>query len=168
MRLQRKFKAQGDDVKRMHKTIADLTSANAKLKGVVERSGKEVGAYKQENGGLKKELSEERKKRNQGEKEHRGREIRLARAMEECDKFKMTLREATDETKGMGGEFRKDKEKLINQVRSLERQRGELLTAFKKQCKLIEVLKRMKVHTEAAKLLEFTEEEFVKVLDWGN
>jgi len=34
--------------------------------------------------------------------------------------------------------------------------------------KLIDVLKRQKVHVEAAKLLEFTEEEFVKVLEWGN
>jgi hypothetical protein len=93
---------------------------------------------------------------------------RLSRALEECDKFKKTLQDATDETKGMGTDYRKDKEKLKSQVRALERQRGELLTAFKKQCKLIEVLKRQKVHTEAAKLLEFTEEEFVKVLDWGN
>ena len=73
----------------------------------------------------------------------------------------------------------------------LERQRGELLAAFKKQGRLVEILKRQKVrsgegverrgglsiythmpssqvHTEAVKLLEFTEEEFVKVLDWGN
>ena len=57
---------------------------------------------------------------------------------------------------------------LHQQVRSLERQRGELLTAFKKQMRLIDVLKRQKVHVEAAKLLEFTEEEFVKVLEWGN
>jgi len=34
--------------------------------------------------------------------------------------------------------------------------------------KLIEVLKRMKMHIEGAKLLAFTEDEFVKVLQMGD
>jgi hypothetical protein len=169
---------------------------------------------KRENAKLKKELAAAKKLNSQAEKEHKGREVRLARALEECDKFKAVLKEATQETKATGGDFRKEKvrvvrgakkrglargakrrsaasstatrfarrhlhrsnvtvafssqEKLQQQVRSLERQRGELLTAFKKQMKLIDVLKRQKVHVEAAKLLEFTEEEFVKVLEWGN
>ena len=74
--LQKKFKAQSEDSKRMHKNIADLTSSNAKLKGEVERSGKDAEAYKREVSSLKKELNQERKEKQQGEKEHRAREIR--------------------------------------------------------------------------------------------
>lgn len=48
----------------------------------------------------------------------------------------------------------------------LERQKADLIAAFKKQLRLIDVLKRQKAHLEAAKLLSFTEEEFVKALDW--
>ena len=39
-----------------------------------------------------------------------------------------------------------------------------MIVAFKKQLKLIDILKRQKIHLEAAKLLSFTEEEFVKVI----
>ena len=56
-------------------------------------------------------------------------------------------------------------EKLAGERRRLERQRNELLTAFKKQMKLIDILKRQKMHIESAKLLHFTEQEFSKALD---
>ena len=56
---------------------------------------------------------------------------------------------------------------LEARIRDLEKQRGDILNAFRKQIKLIDILKRQKIHLEAARLLTFTEEEFMKTLEWG-
>jgi hypothetical protein len=49
----------------------------------------------------------------------------------------------------------------------LTAQKKELMAAFKKQLKLIDILKRQKLHIEAARVLQFSEDEFVKTMDWG-
>ena len=72
----------------------------------------------------------------------------------------------TDQAKNEGS--RRDVDKLAEENRRLEKQRNELLQAFKKQMKLIDVLKRQKMHIESAKLLAFTEDEFVKTLELGD
>lgn len=72
----------------------------------------------------------------------------------------------TESAKNEG--IRRDLDKLTDENRRLEKQRNELLQAFKKQMKLIDVLKRQKMHIESAKLLAFTEDEFVKTLELGD
>ena len=68
---------------------------------------------------------------------------------------------------GKNDSTRREMEKLVQDNRKLERERNELLQAFKKQMKLIDVIKRQKMHIESAKLLAFTEDEFVQTLELG-
>jgi hypothetical protein len=40
------------------------------------------------------------------------------------------------------------------------------MAAFQKQSQLVDVLRRQRLHIEAAKMLGFCEDEFVKALEW--
>ncbi len=92
----------------------------------------------------------------------------MNRAIEELEKYKTQLKEAKVTELSKSDNLKKDMDRMIEENRKLERQRNELMQAFKKQMKLIDVLKRQKMHVEAAKLLAFTEDEFVKTLELGD
>lgn len=94
--------------------------------------------------------------------------MKLNRAIEELEKYKSQLKDAKVTELSKSDNLRKDMDRIIEENRKLERQRNELMQAFKKQMKLIDVLKRQKMHIEAAKLLAFTEDEFVKTLELGD
>ena len=69
--------------------------------------------------------------------------------------------------KGGASDDRAKIDELRSKNKQLEKQKEELVEGMKLQMKLIDVLKRQKVHLEASRLLSFTEEEFVKTLDWN-
>ena len=90
---------------------------------------------------------------------------RINRLQEEVDKVKINYKQQKGMVDDRNDDIKKQYDKVIQENRKLERQRNELLQAFKKQLKLIDVLKRQKTHLEAGKMLNFTEEEFIKALD---
>ena len=47
-----------------------------------------------------------------------------------------------------------------------KRLNSEYKSVIQKQSKLIEILRNKCTHLEAARVLEFTEEEFLRALDW--
>ena len=95
----------------------------------------------------------------------RSRDVRLNRALEEVDKYRHMLAEARDAGKGGDASVRRERDELRGEARRLERQKTELVAAFKKQMKLVDVLKKQKIHLEAARAVQFTEEEFMRVLE---
>uniref|UniRef100_A0A2D4GZ64 Testis expressed 9 n=1 Tax=Micrurus corallinus TaxID=54390 RepID=A0A2D4GZ64_MICCO len=95
-------------------------------------------------------------------------DIRLNRALEEAEKYKMELNKLKQSNKDVVNQEHKKLEELKIENKRLEKQKEELVAGFKKQLKLIDILKRQKMHIESAKMLSFTEEEFMKALEWGN
>nr|CAH8823589.1 unnamed protein product [Trichobilharzia regenti] len=91
---------------------------------------------------------------------------RLNRATEECDRYKAELEKVRSSTRENVDSLRHNVDNLMTENKRLERQKTELIGAFKKQMKLIDVLRRQKMLIEASKCLQITEEEFLKALDW--
>ncbi|GAQ91967.1 hypothetical protein KFL_008930030 [Klebsormidium nitens] len=114
---------------------------------------------------LSKELDRVSRGNQKTEAEVRAREVRLNRALEEVEKYKRALQENRSNEKEGTDVARKDFDKAVMEKKKLERQKAELIAAFKKQLKLIDVLKRQKIHLEAARMLTFTEEEFMRTID---
>ena len=100
------------------------------------------------------------KAKKQIEAERNQREVRLNRALEEIEKYKITIKESniTDKDQLMNQQMKKENEKLSNELKKIEKHKNELLNVVKKQMKLIDVLKRQKIHLEASRKLSFTEE----------
>jgi chromosome segregation ATPase len=87
-------------------------------------------------------------------------DVRLQRAINEIEALRSQLT-----TPQVGGPEPVELSRLRNENKKLESQRLELIQCIRKQNRLIDVLKRQKMHLEAAKLLQITEEEFVKTLE---
>lgn len=95
-------------------------------------------------------------------------EKRMYRTNEELENLKNTLSAYKDSEREMKDSTRLDKEIQEKQIKSLKKQRSDLLEAYKKQLYLIDNLRRQNICLEQAKLLKFGEKELSKVLDWNN
>jgi hypothetical protein len=153
---------------RLKKAQQSLVLQMDKQKQLVEELRHKNDRLEAQLSSLKKELDGKERVHKQLISTQSTTDVRLNRALEEVEKYKVLLQQAKAETKEFGDQEKRKMEKLLNDNKKLEKQKSELITAFKKQQKMIDILKRQKMHLEAAKVLSFTEEEFVKALDWGS
>ncbi|XP_016284060.2 testis-expressed protein 9 [Monodelphis domestica] len=153
---------------RMERTINIQQSQIEKYKMLSEELNKKCDGLQQQLTAVEKELDNRRKLQKQASSSQSAIEVRLNRALEDVEKYKLELSKLKQSNKDLANEEHKKIEELKAENKKLEKQKGELMSGFKKQMKLIDILKRQKMHIEAAKMLSFSEEEFMKALEWGN
>jgi len=149
------------------KSAESAQAAVAKHKHAAEDAARKYQNEQAQNKLLRKELEVIKRSQKQSDGRYSALEVRLRRAQEDADNAKDELRRTRDSRGGSSGSSRGQVEALEASNKVLATQRRGLLTAFKKQLKLIDILKRQKLHIEAARVLQFSEDEFVKAMDWG-
>ena len=166
--LMTKLKEAEDERNRLSRTNAAQQHQMDKYRKLSDDAKVKADALETQLSATQKELDQLKRAQKKQESSQSATEVRLNRALEEIEKLKSQLHKAKTEGKESSAGEKKKVDQLLAENKRLEKQKSELLTGFKKQLKLIEVLKRQRMHIEAAKMLQFSEEEFVKALEWGN
>ncbi|XP_041792595.1 testis-expressed protein 9 [Chelmon rostratus] len=166
-KLSAKMKEIEEDRARLQKTTSIQQTQIEKHRALVDESGKKCYGLQLQVSALHKEIENLNRSHKQAAAVHNTVEVRLNRALEEVEKLKTQLSKTKQMNKDKISEEHHSKENLLAENKMLKKQKAELIVGFRKQLKLIDILKRQKMHFEAAKLLSFTEEEFMKALDWG-
>uniref|UniRef100_W5LLJ6 Testis expressed 9 n=1 Tax=Astyanax mexicanus TaxID=7994 RepID=W5LLJ6_ASTMX len=165
--LSSKLKEVEDERLRLQKTTSVQQTQLEKHRALAEEANRNCDGLRHQVGALQKELEGMKRAQKQASSSHSAMEVRLNRALEEAEKSKAQLGKIKQSSKDSANQEQQRIEMLQAENKKLEKQKAELIIGFKKQLKLIDILKRQKMHFEAAKMLSFTEEEFMKALDWG-
>nr|XP_040021280.1 testis-expressed protein 9 isoform X2 [Gasterosteus aculeatus aculeatus] len=166
-KLSAKLKELEDERARLQKTTNIQQTQIEKHRALAEESDKKCDGLQLQVSALDKEIENLHRSHKQAASVHGTVEVRLNRALEEVERLKTQLNKMKQMSKDKLSEDHHSKENLLAENKMLKKQKAELVVGFKKQQKLIDILKRQKMHFEAAKLLSFTEDEFLKALDWG-
>ncbi|KAH3873238.1 testis-expressed protein 9-like [Dreissena polymorpha] len=162
-------------VKELEEERGRLTRTNAaqgtqidKYKKIAEDSKTKTESLETQLAATKKELDQMKRTQKQQATTQGATEVRLNRALEEIEKYKEQMSRTKTSSRESADSEKRRVDQLLADNKRLEKQKNELMAGFKKQLKLIDILKRQKMHIEAAKMLSFSEEEFVKALEWGS
>ncbi|XP_068131600.1 testis-expressed protein 9 isoform X2 [Hyperolius riggenbachi] len=162
-----KVKELEEERARLQRTANIQQTQAEKYKALSEDASKKNDGLQHQLSSLEKEVENFKRIQKQFASNQSALEVRLNRAVEETDKYKLELNKLKQSNKDNSNQEHRKIEELKVEKKKLEKQKAELMAGFKKQLKLIDILKRQKMHIEAAKMLSFTEEEFMKALEWG-
>ncbi|KAG7483065.1 hypothetical protein JOB18_038332 [Solea senegalensis] len=163
-KLRAKVKDLEEDRSRLQKTINSQQTQMEKHKASAKESDRKSEALQTQVSALNKEIENLNRSSKQAASAHSSMEVRLNRALEEVERTKTQLSKITHINKDKMKEENQSKENVLAENRMLKKQKADLIVGFKKQLRLIDLLKKQKLHLEAAKLLSFTEDEFTKAL----
>jgi chromosome segregation ATPase len=166
--LQQDAKQAATEKDRLQKMNSSSEQAQERDKKKLTESDRKMEELQRERSELAKERDQLDVRRRKLEAEVVSKDARINRLTEECERYKTAARDIGTQDRDRAVSDKRETDRLTSEVKKLERQRAELVNAFKKQMKLIDVLKRQRAHVEAARVLSFTEDEFIRILELGD
>ncbi|KAM7424087.1 hypothetical protein PAMA_000441 [Pampus argenteus] len=144
-KLSAKIKEIEEDRARLQKTMSIQQTQIEKHRALAEESTKKCDSLQVQVSGLHKEIENLNRSQKQAAAVHSTVEVRLTRAQEEAERLKTQLNKMKQMNKDKIHEEHQSKQNLLAENKVLKKQKAELIVGFKKQLKLIDILKRQKV-----------------------
>ncbi|KAM8894140.1 testis-expressed protein 9 isoform 2-T2 [Spinachia spinachia] len=144
-KLSAKMKELEDERARLQKTTNIQQTQIEKHRALAEESDKKCDGLQLQVSALEKEIEHLNRSHKQAASVHGTVEVRLNRALEEVERLKTQLNKMKQMNKDKISEEHQSKENLLAENKMLKKQKAELVVGFKKQQKLIDILKRQKV-----------------------
>ncbi|XP_011148220.1 uncharacterized protein LOC105188453 [Harpegnathos saltator] len=140
-------------------TIAKLESTNCDIFSKCQALSNENIVLEKDLYSLKTEIKTLRKQISNFD-------IRLNRSLESNGKLRSMLKSSQLEGKELRDQIKKLLEDKNLSIKNLEKQRLELMQAFKKQVLLVDNLKRQNIYLMASGKIHLTREDLTKLLEW--
>ncbi|TPP59058.1 Testis-expressed sequence 9 protein, partial [Fasciola gigantica] len=139
-----------DERNRLHRVTTNHSAQVEKIKKSLDETRTHCDTLEAERNALKKDGETLKKSSSQQAAELKSATTRLHRATEETERLKSELEKVRSSAREIMESSKHTIEKLTADNRRLERQKTELISAFKKQLRLIDVLRRQKVRPHAS------------------
>jgi len=153
--------------RKLSRQLTNTKAKESKANRIAEESENQVALLQNQLNDEKRRLKELQRLAKERDQKTRTRDIRLSRALQEAEKAKKELLACRSENQVSSTRRNERISGLQKENKQLRMDKKQLVTAFKKQMKLVDILKRQKLHMEVMKLLSFSEETFLKLVSRG-
>lgn len=117
---------------------------------------------------LRRECTELKSKWKQTSQTNSALEARLFKSQEDLECVRKNYHVTKVAEKDLQATLQQERKFYENRLKTERKEYNDLIAAYKKQMLLVDNLKRQNALLEQAKLVQITEQEFMRCLDWPN